>query len=194
MRPTRLVLALPCLAALVLASGACSDPVPLIPQGAWAITFQDPGGTCNVTGHNANVGTVGSEGDIEYKTDGTDGAEIECTVEPSGGSFNFSGRVSFKGQYLSISASGLKAGATVDDPSSATLEFQTVQSSDIYRGSSCEIYFNENGQAVEEGKIWATFRCTEIVGNQGDTCSLQTSFVAFDNCVGAATEDGEEEE
>ncbi len=193
MRPIRLVLALPCLVALPLASGACSDPVPLIPRGAWAVTFQDPGGDCNVTGHNSSVGTVEAEGDIEYRTDGTEGAEIECTVEPSGGSFNFKGSVSYKGQYLSITADGLKAGATIDDPSAASVEFQTVQSTDIYRGSGCQIYFNENGQAVEEGKIWATFACTDIVGSQGDTCRLQLGYIAFENCVGAATEDGEEE-
>jgi hypothetical protein len=191
MRPIRLVLAIPCLAAAALGSGACSDPVPLIPRGAWALTFQDPGADCNVATHNAAVGVVGSSGEIEYKSDGTDDAEVECTVEASGGAFSFSGRVRYKGQYLSISSDSLKGSATQDDPSTGSVQLQTVQSTDIYGSDECIFYFNGNGQTIEAGRVWGSFQCPAVVGGAGDTCVVQQGYFAFENCVGSAEEEEE---
>lgn len=191
MRPIRLALALPCIAAAALVSGACSDPVPLIPRGAWFLVFQDTGVDCNVATHEGKVGEVGSSGEIEYKSDGTDEAEVECTVEPSGGAFAVSGRVSFKGQYFSVAVGSLKADATLDAPSTGTVELQTVTSTDVYQSSECIVYFNDNGQTVESGRVWASFQCPSVEGGAGDTCEVQQGFFAFENCIGGETEDEE---
>lgn len=194
MRPIRFALAFPCIAAAALGSGACSDPVPLIPRGAWAITFQDPGADCNVTGHNAAVPveeSVSSSGEIEYVADGTEEADVECTVEPSGGSFSFRGRLRYKGQYLSLTSSDLSATATLDEPSTGSIELQTVQSTRIYRSSECIFYFNDNGQTIESGRVWGSFQCPAITGGAGDVCAVQQGFFAFENCIGGSTEEEE---
>lgn len=191
MRPIRFALAFPCVAAAALFTGACSDPVPLIPRGAWYVAFQDPGAECNVANHQGQVGVVGSDGEIEYKADGTDDAEVECTVEPSGGAFAVSGRVRYKGQFFSISVESLKADATLDAPSTGSIELQTVQSTDVYRGSDCIVYFNDSGQTVESGRVWGSFQCPAISGGAGDTCSIQQGFFAFENCIGGDTEEEE---
>lgn len=191
MRPIRLALALPCVAAAALFTGACSDPVPLIPRGAWYVAFQDPGAECNVANHQGQVGVVGSDGEIEYKADGTDDAEVECTVEPSGGAFAVTGRVRFKGQFFSISVGSLKADATLEEPSTGRVELQTVQSTDVYRSSECIVYLNGNGQTVESGRVWASFQCPAISGGAGDTCAIQQGFFAFENCIGGDTEEEE---
>ena len=191
MRPIRLALAVPCIAAAALFSGACSDPVPLIPRGAWFLVFQDTGAACNVETHNGEVGTVGAEGEIEYKTDGTDEAEVDCTVEPSGGAFAVNGRVRYKGQFFSIAVNSLKADATLDAPSTGTVQAQTVKSTDVYQSNECIVYFNDNGQSIESGRVWGSFQCPSVAGGAGDTCEIQQGYFAFENCVGGETEDEE---
>jgi len=193
MRAIRFTLASFCLAAAALASGACSEPVPLIPEGAWAVTFRDPGADCNVATHNSGVPAetaVGDSGEPELVVNGTEEAEVECEVSPSGGSFTFSGRVRYKGQYLSIRSSDLKAAATLDEPSTGTVEFQTVKTSAIYSSDACNLYFlPDSGQGIEAGNVWGSFQCPSVGGAAGDVCEVQQGYFAFENCLGSQTEE-----
>ena len=194
MRPIRFVFASACLAIPAIAALGCSDPVPLIPRGAWSLTFQDTGSDCNVSNHPANVGTVGSDGEVEYKSNGTDNAEVECTVEPSGGAFAVSATVRFGGQYLSMNVPKLKSSATLEEPSTGSLEFATGKSVSIYGSDECIFYFvKDNGQEISEGRVWGSFQCPAVSGEQGDVCAVQQGYFAFENCIGAATEEDEEE-
>ena len=55
--------------------------------------------------------------------------------------------------------------------------------------SDCIVYFNDNGQSVESGRVWGSFQCPTIEGGAGDTCAIQQGFFAFENCIGGDTEE-----
>lgn len=190
MRSTRFALAFPLLVVAVGFSGACSDPVPLIPRGAWSLTFQAPSAKCQVQGHNANVGTVGPSGDLELKADGSDKAVVTCEVKPSGGGYSVSGKVRVPGQSLTVDIPLLKKDQSFDDPATGDVDFLTGQTGDLYSGE-CIFYFVKD-QLIDKGKVWASFQCPEVV-NGDSVCAVQQGYIAFENCIGTATEeDGEE--
>jgi hypothetical protein len=191
MRSTCLVLALPILAGAALCG--CEDPVPLIPRGAWSIQFQNTGAACDIQTHPAAVGTVESEGKLELKADASDGAEVSCEVKAAGGGYAVSGKVQFKGQYLSINVGELKKDATFEAPATGSVEFQTGQTAELYRGSGCIVYLTEN-QIVDKGKVWGSFQCELVTGPGDSECAIQQGYFAFENCVGSSTGEEEEEE
>ncbi len=167
----------------------CSDPVPLIPRGAWSLTFQDTGSECTVAGHNAAVGQVEADGELELKANGTDDAEVSCEVKTAGGGYAVSGKVRFKGQYLSLNVAEVKKDATFEEPATGHVEFQTGQTAKIYRSDECIIYFVDD-QLVDKGKVWGSFQCAAVQGPNDSICAVQQGYFAFENCVGSETEEG----
>lgn len=189
MRPIRFAMAFPLVVVAAAFSGACSDPVPLIPRGAWSLTFASTTAACEVSAHPAAVGKVAADGELELKADGSDEADVSCEVKASGGGFDVSGKVRFKGQYLSLQIPELKKGATADEPGVGEMEFVTGKTVEIYRGD-CNFYFVED-QLVDSGKVWATFQCPEVVAGESQ-CGVQVGYIAFENCIGTSTEEDEE--
>lgn len=194
MRLSRLAFALPIVVVAAAFTGiGCSDPVPLIPRGAWSLTFQSPSSDCDVIGHNANAGTVEAKGKLELKADGSDGAEVACEVQASGGGYSVQGTVRSGGTYFDIDIGELKKAATFEEPSTGRIEFQTGTTVEIYRSDECIVYFVEK-QLVDKGKVWASFQCASVTSGNSE-CAVQQGYFAFENCIGTSTgEDGEEEE
>lgn len=172
----------------------CGEEVPIIPRGAWYIEFQDSGSKCEVAYHKANVGTVGSKGELELKANGSDSADVACSVKASGGGYAVSGEVTYKGQYLSVEVANLKKDQTFEDPAKGRIELQTGTTAEAYSSSDCIVYFVDD-QLVDKGKVWASFQCPEIVGPNASTCEIVQGYFAFELCDGTQTEeDGGEEE
>jgi len=188
MRPIRFAMAFPLVVLAAAFSGACSDPVPLIPRGAWSLTFESSTAQCDVSAHPAAVGTVAAKGELDLKADGSDEADVSCEVKASGGGFDVSGKVRFKGQYLSLKIPELRKDATSDEPSVGEVEFVTGKTVEIYRGD-CNFYFVED-QLVDAGKVWGTFQCSEVLAGES-SCGVQVGYFAFENCIGTSTDEEE---
>ncbi len=172
----------------------CGEEVPIIPRGAWYIEFQDSGSKCEVAYHKANVGTVGSQGELELKANGSDSADVACSVKAAGGGYAVTGEVTYKGQYLGVEVANLKKDATFEAPATGRIDLQTGTTAEAYSSSDCIVYFVDD-QLVDKGKVWASFQCPTIVGPNESTCEIVQGYFAFELCEGTQTEeDGEEAE
>jgi hypothetical protein len=179
-------------AVFAIGATACSDPPPPIPSGAFAVQFSQLGGTCNIGSHKVELGVVGETGSPTLVKDGKDGAEVECSVQKSGGGFQIEIGLSGAGATIQIGVPSIAADATVDAPATGTFLFQSQQTSgDALStvGTPCEFYFvPDSGQTVEAGSVWMTFRCAAIEG-EGDTCGISDSYVNVADCTGAVVEE-----
>lgn len=177
--------------ALAVSTFGCSDPVEPIPAGGWAISFTHPGATCNIPPHNANVGTVASDGTTKLVTDGVASAQVECSVKPTGSTFEVSGKALQNGENLALGVKGLTKDATEANPVSGTISFISPQSVNVFTSpvaTPCTFYFVEGTkEAVTPGAVWVSFTCASVQDGNND-CAL-SGVAKFQNCEGVPEED-----
>jgi hypothetical protein len=180
------------LGSLALVLVGCEDPPPPTPAGAFALQFLDSSGNCDPATHNAAMGVVGQEGDPDLVSSGANGAEVTCTVKPSGGGFQINADLT-DGPNLQVSVPSISAD-NVDEASGADGSVSYVSSDtggDVYSaGSTCKFWVNPDSQYIRAGSAWVSFVCPEI-GNEGSVCSIENGFLNVKNCDGAVEEDEE---
>ena len=166
----------------------CSDPVPATPKGAWSISFESPGATCPVNGHNAVMGDVTDRTKKSVLVDGEGGASVDCRVSGSG-SFTVSASASDveKSVGMTLVINSISPGATVDEPATGGISFSSpttggepaVSANDM----PCIFYFvPDSGEGVAEGKIWVAFQCDKMILDQSDGCRIKQGYAIFENC------------
>lgn len=195
MRFARLVV--PATVVLSVSALGCSDPVPPTAQGAYSVTFIDPGVECDQAGHNITLGEVTPDTKDRLVKNGEEGSDLSCDVTGDG-VFNVSARARKGADFLGINVSGLRSvvngGPTEDAPAPGTISFASANTAgNVYGTSSeapCDFWFFEGtNQDVASGRVWLTFSCGAIAVGSGSTCQLNTSYAIFENCGGTPEED-----
>jgi hypothetical protein len=182
-------------AALVSAFAGCSEPAPLIPQGAWAIVFVDPGADCQIAGHNVSIGEVSADKrQTLVKDDAVEGSvttSVVCSVVDNGGSFYFDAAQSnTSGNVLTLIVPELTADATKDAPSKGTVSYMSPNTATTFSSTECNFYFADGtAQGVKAGTVWLTFECPTIAAASDNVCQIQVAYAAFEQCASKADEE-----
>lgn len=174
------------LGAIAVGVMACSDPALPPSDGAWRASFQSPTAKCTIASHNAMVGDVGENTRTSVVSDGVDGATLSCTVAKTADGYSVQASASRKGNTLSIAVASLDPGATEANPSKGRVAFTSVTSQKSYYGDAehpCDFYFAPNTkQSVASGKVWVTFSCPTLIGENDVECAMGRSYALFENC------------
>lgn len=178
---------LPLLTAACLLTG-CSDSVGPAVIGAYEVTFgQGQTGACGLGPHNGQVGSVTDTEKQDLKKDGENLVEMSCLVTGSGSSFRVVGEIDDNNNNLLIfDIPNLDTGATRDNPSPGSVQFQSSTTQTVYSSTDeapCE-FFLEGSQTIQPGAAWVSFRCPTVI-NQMSTCELGPMFpnvVIVENC------------
>lgn len=175
-------------AGLALLSG-CSDPVPPTPRGAWTVSFVDTGAACQHKGHNTKVGDVGPSTKNAVVVDGTEGADVDCSVKASGAGFAVDASLTQNASGLSVLIGQIAPSATDMAPAQGAISYVSPETVDAYLtppDSKCDFYFVPGGQGVAAGRVWLSFGCHKVEA-EGSVCeSMQTyalqGYAIFENC------------
>jgi hypothetical protein len=184
------------LALLSLASSAsvlgvgCSEPPPVIPRGAWSVSFLDSGAACSVASHNSQMGLVNDQQKLTLIQDGdpvgNGDATVECTIK-GGGPYDISARAFLFDKSLVVNLAGFDpAAATSDMPAPGTVAYASVNTAgEPYVGSvvdtPCEFYLSGK-EEFGPGEVWMSFRCPLMTGEQSQ-CTISQGYLAFENCT-----------
>src|SRR5262245_25765817 len=72
-------------------------------QGAFSLSFLDPGANCAIASHTIMVGEVDGQMANVLVTDGVSGADINCSVVDTGqGNFAVSATILYEGRFLEV--------------------------------------------------------------------------------------------
>ncbi len=168
---------------LALLSG-CSDPVPPTPRGAWTVSFVDTGIDCQHGGHNAKVGDVGPSTKNAVVVDGTEGANVNCSVRAAGKGFAVDASLQQSDKYLTMLISEISASATETAPAKGGVGYSSANTVDTYTTTEtdkCDYYFVPSAQGVAAGRIWVSFKCPTLYA-EGSTCAITQGYAIFENC------------
>ncbi len=173
----------------------CEDPPAPTPAGAFALQLGDSGVTCNLATHNAEMGVVGQTGEPDLISDGANGAQVECTVEPSGSAFRVNVALADTAS-LQVNIASISTSSTVDAPAEGSVSYvSTDTGGDVFASpgtTPCRFWVSpDDGQYLEAGSAWLSFEC-DAVDNEGDSCEIRNGFFTVKNCEGASNEDSEE--
>jgi hypothetical protein len=184
--------AVACLAAcLAPAFAGCSTPIPIVPKGAWAVSFIQPNAIdCQIANHNMAIGEVSADQRANLLEDGEDltagddstAVSVSCEVIANGGTFSFSASESANGAILSLSVPELSPSATKDKPSKGVVLYQSINTANSFSQSDCSFYFLK-GQSVAEGEVFLTFDCDKIAASGGNVCQINPGYAAFEKCA-----------
>lgn len=177
-------------AAAVLATGVagCTEPAPLIAQGAWSLVFIDTGLDCQIAGHNVSIGEITADKrQTLVKDDNVDGSvttSVLCSVIEKEGSFYFDAAESnTAGNVLTLIVPELRADASKDNPSKGTVSYMSPNTATTFSSNECNFYFLDGtGQGVKPGEVWLTFDCPTIAAAQDNVCQIQIAYAAFEQC------------
>lgn len=180
-----------CLAAcLAPLFAGCSTPVPIIPEGAWSVSFIQPNAIdCQIANHNQAIGEVNADqranliADGEELTAGDDSTavSVNCEVIANASTFTFRASESANGSILSLSVPELNPKATKDSPSKGVVLYQSLQTANSFSQSDCNFYFLK-GQSVAEGQVFVTFECDKIAASGDNICQINPGYAAFSKC------------
>lgn len=190
-RALLLTAALGCAALLVPTFAGCGSPAPVIPQGAWAVSWIQPSLNCQIANHNNHLGEVSAEQRTKLWEDGQESEagnsnsviDVSCSVITSGSGFTVDAYEAGLGMFLSISVPELAKNATKDNPSKGIVSYQSPQTANSFSQSDCDFYFLPNtSQGVSEGQVFVTFTCSAIAAASDNICSIDPGYVAFEKC------------
>ncbi len=179
---------LPILTAALFLAG-CSDGVGPAAIGAYEITFnQGQSGACGLGPHNGQVGSITDTEKQDLKKDGENLVKMSCIVTGSGNSFRVAGEIDDnKANFLSFEIPNLDTGATRDNPSFGSVQYQSVTTQGAVYSSTddqpCE-FFLEGSETIQPGAAWVSFRCPAVIDSTS-TCALGQMFpnvVIMENC------------
>ena len=154
-------------------------------QGAVAVTFVDPGEGCDYTGHSATIGEVTYDTKDRVIVDGEEGAEVSCSVTGEG-TFAVSARAAAGANYLKVDIAAIDTSASSEAAAApGTISYASPSTAgDVLESpaASCAFWFtSETNESVAAGRVWATFRCSQVVTG-GSTCEIAESVFIFENC------------
>jgi hypothetical protein len=188
----RLVLAAAATAALATLAG-CSEPVPQTPDGAFFVQMiQDDPSQCMIAGNTAQEGVIDNAMRGTVVSDGTNMTVVDCTVQSNAGNmaapFQVHGKLDATGKtgdYLEIEIASISPSATEMAPAVGSVIFASPKTAEeSYNGNTCTFFF-ENKETVDDGKIWVSFACTNVVSGMS-TCAISKGYAIFENCLTAA--------
>jgi hypothetical protein len=168
----------------------CADPAAPLPQGGWSLSFVDTGATCDIKSHNGAVGTVTATGETKLVTDGVGGAEVKCSVEPSGGGFKVDGRVLAMGSNLHVAIDDITKDASQDAPATGSVAYISSETQNAFGSTAdmpCRFYFLDAAEKVSAGNIWVAFECDAVV-YESQTCALKAGYIKLAHCDGEVVE------
>lgn len=163
---------------------SCSDPVPPTPRGAVSVSFVDTGIDCAHAGHNTEIGKVGPASKDQVIVDGTNDADINCTVRVAGDGFSVEATATQKDKALTIIIDKLTAKNTEEAPATGGIAYTSAKTVDSYlnaTGSPCEFYVIPPAQGVAAGRVWLSFKCP-VVEAEGSVCQISQGYAIFENC------------
>jgi len=166
-----------------LVAGACSTPAP-IPAGAWVLTFNHSGPTCQLMTHNDNVGMIDASSAGTLVTDGVSGASVTCTVKGSG-TFSVDGEVLANGSNLRVVIPSITSMATPMAPVMGTVSYISPMTQNIFTSpqGNCNFYFSDPKETVSAGTIFVSFDCPEV-DNGMQMCSITGGHIKVTSCTG----------
>jgi hypothetical protein len=174
-------LALPLLATAF----GCSDAIPPTPQGAFLVNFTDNGAECPHKSHKGEAGVVSEIARTTVIVDGTNGADISCSVTGSG-TFAIKGTVIVGTDGMNVNVPAINPSATMASPATGQLSyFSFVTAGDAYSSpedTPCNFYFKSGTpEGVAAGKVWMSFSCPTVV-ESNSTCAISESILILENC------------
>lgn len=185
-------------ALLAPAYSGCSTPAPVIPEGAWSVSFIQPDAiNCQIASHNQAIGEITADTRTKLVADGANLVEgddntavtVNCSVIDNGGTFAFDASESSSGSFLSLSVPELSPKATKDSPSKGVVIYQSMQTANSFSQSDCDFYFlPKTGQGVSEGQVFLTFACPKIGAAADNVCVIDPGYAAFEKCEITAPE------
>lgn len=169
-----------------VAAIGCDEAAAPLPQGGWAVSFLNGGGTCNINSHNAAVGEVSQSIANKIVQEGQNGADVTCTVTPSGAGFRVEAQAILGGASLAIAIPEITKDATATAPATGSAAFISSQTQNVFSSIAkpCNFYFSDPAEGVSAGAIWVAFDCPSIEF-QDHECKISTGFAKFINCDGA---------
>lgn len=177
-------------ATLALAFAGCSDPAPIIPRGAWAVSWIKPA-NCKIFDHNSAIGEVDADsrtklfedGELLATDDSASGVDVSCAVIATDSGFQVEGYESARELLLNILVNDLPADATKDKPAKGTVAYKSADTANIFNSANCNFYFIPGtGQGVKDGQVFLTFECDDIAYESDNICTIKPGYVALENC------------
>lgn len=164
----------------------CDEAAAPLPQGGWAVSFISAGGTCNINSHNAAVGEVSKTIAKKLVQEGQSGADVTCTVTPSGAGFKVEAQAILGGASLAITIDEITKDASTTSPAAGKAAFISTQTQNVYSSlaAPCNFYFDDMAEGVNAGAIWVSFDCPSVE-YQDHECGISTGVLKFINCDGA---------
>ncbi len=191
-RAVTIAAALGLTALLASAFAGCSTPLPIIPKGAWSVSFIQPDAiNCQIANHNLAIGEVTADTRTKLVEDGEELAagdtnsviDVSCSVIAEGDTFAFEASESGLGSFLSLSVPELSKSATKEKPSKGIVIYQSQQTANSFSQSDCDFYFlPKTGQGVSEGTVYLTFFCGAIAAQGDNICKIDPGYAAFEKC------------
>ena len=183
MRLSHLLLPAAALALAPALAGCGTDSLPPTADAAWYIQMIQTG-TCQIQGHDDQLGAVTSTDRTKVITDQVDGGNVTCTVSGTG-KFDVSATTTYKDLSLSVNISGLSKSATADKPVKGNVTYASTKTIAPYAGE-CQFFFEGTKEAIAAGKVWVSFICEPGLTNSssatGSTCEVKTGYLLLENC------------
>ncbi len=177
-------------AGLATAFTGCGTPVPIIPEGAWAVSFVQPSALdCLVSNENTNIGNISPDQVSDLIEDGGtmpngEVVSVSCSVIDNGGTFTVQASESGAGLILSIAINELSPSATKDKPSKGVVLYQSIHTANSFSQEDCNFYFlDKTKQSVSEGAVFLTFECDKIAVGADNICKISPGYAAFEKCA-----------
>jgi hypothetical protein len=123
-------------------------------------------------------------GQITFVKDGDAGADVFCSVTPSGNGFQAQGALEVGADVFEYK---VNLAATNDEANKATgsVSYRTVSTVSKYTSppeTPCNFWVTPS-QEVAAGRIWAQFECPQILNlSAGRGCAIGSSTIAMQNC------------
>jgi hypothetical protein len=181
---------------LATTAAGCSEPAPLIPEGAWSLVFSHPSSECAIEQHNAAIGEVSPDKKQTLVKDGEANSEgqptsVLCTVIDNGGTFEFyAAENDASGKNIIFLVNELPPDASEDKPAVGTVTYASPTTAAQFNSNKCNFYFLPNtGQGAKAGEVWFTFSCPEIAAALDNVCAIEVGYAAFANCDSKADEE-----
>ena len=174
------------LAALASGALACSDPMPVIPEGGFAVTVSAAGQRCNLASHSVSLGTVGSTGSPSLVASDV-GTTVSCAVWPlEGGGFGVQGKAVQADRGLQLYIASLPTTATRESPALGRAVYASVSTAGQPYTSPdevpCRFYFEPGTtEGVSSGRVHLGFDCPEVSSGLW-TCGIRQGYAAFQRC------------
>lgn len=150
------------------------------PRAAVTATFGNPADNVCPAAYPTPTLEIGAVSASSYDpvTDGVDGANVECSVAESAGSFLVQGSVQQGSNSVTVDAQLTATGGT------GAVSLRGSSTAGTYRpatGTSCVFQVVE----VTNGKVWASFNCplVERPGMPNSDCSVEDGVIVFENCA-----------